>query len=339
MRNLRLDVARGLLMLYIIVAVHGSYWLGVGIGAGEARSWMLFEMPCIFFVSGYAYALSLRTSGAVQGTRHYLAYIARRALRILAPYWLYAAACLCLLFLKGGASAAAVGAWLNPLQFGQGYTFFVLNAHLWFIAPYLGVAMLMPAVARVLGRKPPALEALMLLGALLILAADLTLQSELGRNVLTYAVWAVLGYAAGAGGAGLPRARCLQLFALCCVLLAAAWSRGWISLDMQANKFPPNSAFFLFGLAWFCVWSLAVRRAPESTLERLRAAAWFRPFVDHGYSLYLWQGLGYTLARYVGNRVDAPLALVWALAILFTVGLGMAAAPMESLRFSAQAKR
>jgi len=345
MRNLRIDVARGLLMLYIVTVAHGFYWLDIY--AGPAKSLILFEMPCIFFLSGYAYALSARAGARVDSVPSYLVYLCRRALRILAPYWLYAAACLCFLFLKGGpgltdstgAKIATAVAWLNPLEFGQGHTFFVLNAHLWFVAPFLGVTLIMPVAAWFLRGKPPPLAGLMLLGGVLILSADFLVQPELGKTILSYAVWSVLGYAACAGGAGLTRGQALLVFGTACALLAVARTLGWVQLDMQANKFPPNAAFYLFGVAWFSLWSLAAGSIKDSTLERLRAAAWLRPFIEKGYSIYLWQGLAYVLARAVGNRVDAPLVAVWLLAVLFALLLGMAAAPAEALRLPSSARR
>lgn len=50
-----LDTARGILMLYIVGIIHGLFWLKLI--PQWASSLMLFEMPAIFIVSGYAYFL------------------------------------------------------------------------------------------------------------------------------------------------------------------------------------------------------------------------------------------------------------------------------------------
>ena len=53
-RNVGLDVARGLLMAYVVIIIHGSFWLGII--PAPANSILLFEMPLIFIVSGAAFA-------------------------------------------------------------------------------------------------------------------------------------------------------------------------------------------------------------------------------------------------------------------------------------------
>ena len=53
-----LDTVRGVLMLYIVGIIHGQFWLNLIPLPQWASSLMLFEMPAIFIVSGYAYALS-----------------------------------------------------------------------------------------------------------------------------------------------------------------------------------------------------------------------------------------------------------------------------------------
>jgi fucose 4-O-acetylase-like acetyltransferase len=55
-RNKGLDVARGLVMFYIITIIHGVYWLGIF--ESDLSSLLLFEMPLIFMISGYAYAIT-----------------------------------------------------------------------------------------------------------------------------------------------------------------------------------------------------------------------------------------------------------------------------------------
>ena len=54
-RDVGLDLARGLLMAWIVIVIHGIFWLGIAPrGPG---SWLLFEMPPIFVITGAAYFL------------------------------------------------------------------------------------------------------------------------------------------------------------------------------------------------------------------------------------------------------------------------------------------
>src|SRR5690349_2498022 len=85
-RVVGLDVARGALMAYVIIVIHGVFWLGL-----LPQPWstvLLFEMPPIFVITGAAFFYAERGKALTFGS--YATYIARRFLRILAPYWAYA---------------------------------------------------------------------------------------------------------------------------------------------------------------------------------------------------------------------------------------------------------
>lgn len=340
MRQSRIDVARGLLMLYIIAIVHAMYWLNIY--DGPEKSFILFEMPCIFFISGYAYALSLRGGGAVLTARGYVQYVKKRVERILIPYWFYAAACVALIFVKGDPALRATGAdkastilaWANPLTFGAGHSFEMLNFHLWFIAPFLGVAFVMPWLARPVARWALPLSALLLGGFALILINSFFKLGALEKNLVTYAIWSLLGFAVASMPAGaLPRRwQMIAVFLLCVVLLYLSYLFSFASMDMQQNKFPPNAVFFIFCLGWISLLVFGLSFVKDATLDRFRATTWFRPFVEKGYSIYMWQGFAYTVAEMIGNKFHFPVAVIWGSAVLLTVFLGILASPLESLR-------
>lgn len=293
-----------MLMVYIITVVHGFFFLNVYAGPGATL--ILFEMPCIFFISGYAYALSLQGGLRMETKRDYWNYLKTRAARILIPYWVYAAVCLGLIFLKGNptltgsaaATTATLLAWLNPVEYGSGHSVSMLNYHLWFVAPFLGVTFLLPLLVKAVNRVKLPIPLLIVAGGVLILGGEWLPAGNLPSSVLTYATWAVLGYVVGSGRFGpmLSRPQLLALGAAAVMLLLGAWSLSWATLDMQANKFPPNTAFFLFGIAWFSLLWSATSCVTDSAVARLNAMRWFRPFVNKGYSIYMWQGLAYSLA-------------------------------------------
>lgn len=341
MRTSRIDVARGLLILYIVTIVHACYWLQLY--NGPRKSFILFEMPCIFFISGYSYALSLKNGMSVNTVGQYLQYVKKRAERVLIPYWLYVAACLLLVLTSGdpafsaagGDTLATVWAWVNPLSYGSGHSFLSLNFHLWFVAPFLGVAFLMPLLAKLISWIPLPIPVLLSIGLALIVAGSLLHLGDLPRNLLTYLTWSLLGFVVASKTAAAPIRR-WQMMTCCLVSGLLLWLvhafRG-ASMDMQFNKFPPNAVFFIFCLGWISLLACAWSFVKDSTLDRLRRRGWFRPFVEKGYSIYMWQGIGYTLAQMAGAQFSVPLPWTWTGAIALTVCLGILASPVESLGF------
>ena len=74
-------------MAWIVIVIHGTFWLGV-IPAGPG-SWLLFEMPPIFVITGAAYFLG---EGSKQGRltpANYFDFLLRRGVRIYVPYLVY----------------------------------------------------------------------------------------------------------------------------------------------------------------------------------------------------------------------------------------------------------
>ena len=55
-RDANLDKYRAIVMAYIVCIIHLIYW--AGFCSEPDRSFLLFEMPVIFFISGASYRLS-----------------------------------------------------------------------------------------------------------------------------------------------------------------------------------------------------------------------------------------------------------------------------------------
>ena len=338
-RNTRVDVARGFLMLYIIAVIHGIYWLQL-IG-GSARSILLFEMPCIFFLSGYSYSLAQAAGVQINSVRRYCEYLLQRAVRILVPYWFYAIACLCVLFVKGDPQQfgtpelklSALTSWLNPLSYGRNYSMGELRGHLWFIPPFLAVTSLLPLVSKLSFRTAP--PTLMLVAFFCAIAWADYFFSDMARTILTYGIWALIGYVANkkmVDSSEVDPRWGAAILLLCISALSLNWYFNLGTMDMQSNKFPPNATFFLFSVAWMLVIMFAAPSVSDALVARLSKSRILQPFIKSGYSLYLWQGLGYTIAGYLGAKFALPSVGIWAIAVIATVGMGMLAAPMESFR-------
>ena len=101
---------------------------------------------------------------------------------------------------------------------------------------------------------------------------------------------------------------------------------------MQHNKFPPNGIFWLFSCAWMAVFRIAARLLKREQIDALGRSPLLKPFMSAGYSIYLWQGVGYSLAAYAGGEIGASKYLIWLAAIVLTVALGLLFAPLERIR-------
>jgi uncharacterized membrane protein len=107
-------------------------------------------------------------------------------------------------------------------------------------------------------------------------------------------------------------------------------------LNMHVNKFPPNGIFFLFSCLWVSLFLFLSVKVSWFlvTFKKLGDGIWLRPFITAGYSIYLWQGIGYTVAIQVGKAAHIPILAVWLLALGISVGLGLLAAPAERVRLN-----
>lgn len=345
-RNKQVDVGRGILILYIVAVIHGMYWLHIV--DGPVKSVLLFEMPCIFILSGYSFALSLRNGLKITNFSEYSRFCLQRSVRILIPYWLYAIVCLPAVFLLQPAhfsntaeSIKTIVSWLNPLDYGRRHSVGVLNSHLWFVGPFLGVTFLIPLLEKLTAKIRIPVWAWLLASAAAVALGTGLASKNLLRSLLAYSIWAMLGYAAGIDkrplSAWRKQAGWVLLIALAC--LAVTGFADPALLDMQANKFPPNALFFVFGLAWVALLLIVCSYLSAPAIERLYEAKWLRPFIRKGYSIYLWQGIAYSAAIEIGLRAALPIPVVWLAAVLAALGLGVLASPLESVTLLRREKR
>ncbi|HVV33520.1 MAG TPA: acyltransferase [Vitreimonas sp.] len=338
-RDIGLDAARGALMAYIVIVIHGTFWLSV-IPPGPG-SWLLFEMPPVFIITGAAFFLGELAKGR---RTPYPKFLWRRAVRIMLPYFAYALACAAIVLVvryqQDGASAqtiwAAVWAWINPITRGGGHTMYMLSWHLWFVPPFLLVTALMPFIAprgAPLWLRPWLLA---LIGFAIVLGAHQINfpQNEIVQNAIFYALWAIFGVliASAPGRYKTWEYALVLLLSLAGIFAANLAFPGRVTLDMQHNKFPPDAMFFLFCCAWMMLLLIVVRLLGDVRVDKLAHLPVLKPFMSAGYSIYLWQGLGYTIAAAVGRPQHWSPYVIWPLAIAITIILGLIASPLERIR-------
>lgn len=333
MRNKNIDIARAALTLYIVTIVHGIFWLDII--PHVYGSLLLFEMPLIFVISGYAYGLFEKRSRFVLNTKNYILFVISRCARILIPYFAYAICCLFIvvpLDIKTSPNIMEIIlAWLNPLAGGEGHTFGMLTMHLWFIGPFLMVTLLLPFVTKFYSIRTPVW--IMACGLCIFISA-MSIIPNPATSLITpifYLFWAYLGYIF-TFNLKIKRSQCIAVVLL--GIVALIFSRLFlpITLNMQTNKFPPNWLFFVFSSIWLSLFLLVFSYLNPRKIEFLASANWFKPFIKSGYSIYLWQGMGYTMVNVIDSKIHLSIYFLWFFSIVITVLLGKIFGPLERIR-------
>ncbi len=346
-RNQTIDVVRGLLMLYIVFIIHGFFWLNLV--PDTVRSTLLFEMPLIFMISGYALNLAeSNKKGKEQpsGFKQYLKFMLARLSRVLLPYFAYAVTCIviCVVYTKSDNQSTwqlqqIVAAWLNPFVAGNKYSIDFLNWHLWFIPPFLLVTAVLPFAIKL---KLPVHVPLWILMAgatatIYILSLCDFPASDLLKSICFYLLWAVFGYHIPSLDIRAYKNEYLKItiISIGALLIISSLSSNDRVLIMQDNKFPPNAIFFIFSCLWISIFlNLAIifQNKLLDLSNYLAQQWWLKPFIFGGYSIYLWQGMGYSIAMRFGNHFDLPIVVTWLTALVVTVALGVLASPVERIR-------
>ncbi len=342
------DAARSLLILYVVIIIHGLFWLNLL--PQVLSSWLLFAMPAIFVVSGYSHALYDR-SRANRGedrlnARIYFSFLLARFTKVLVPYFVYAISCIVLMSIlpligesPWYALADLAPAWLDPLRFGRNFTSAMLNWHLWFIPVFLLVTAILPIATKIKPFKRPNVWLLLIVvaSAEFLLAQIHFPGEQLIKETVYYLLFALLGYYLACSREYFDRIDFGAIAGLAAVVLAAIafLSSDPRTMDMQVNKFPPNHLFFIFSCFWMALWLYITSKTPGWTqsFDRLARSGWMKLFIRSGYSIYLWQGVGYTVALIIGRRTNWSSLAVWLLAVGLSVGLGLIASPAERIRW------
>jgi peptidoglycan/LPS O-acetylase OafA/YrhL len=307
-------------------------------------------MPAIFIVSGYSYYLYANSRPdrniATMSAKTYFYFLASRFTRILVPYAIYVMTCIALIYilsLLGTVNNYNLGsliiAWINPFNPGRNFSVGMLNWHLWFVPVFLIVTAILPIATQFRPFKNPHILPLVIGVAITeVLITQVHFPGEdITKQVIFYLAFALFGYYIAHSGENFRSYNFGRITIISAVLLGLIVVKegDFSAMNMQTNKFPPNYIFFLFSCLWVSLFLVISNRAPEAInkLESYGDRRWLRPFVTSGYSIYLWQGIGYTAAFKAGKMIDLPVLAVWLLALGLSVGLGLLAAPLERIRF------
>ncbi len=329
MRNINIDVTRGALMLYIVVVIHGIYWLNLM--PDPFKSLLLFEMPAIFMLSGYSYALFEKNTNFSLSPKHYVKFFFSRISRILIPYIPVAIASGIIYVLVNDIAlnefVSVLYSWVNPFTHGGKYSYGMLTWHLWFIQPFLIITLSLPFIT--IKSKFSFLYIFVVFYIIYLLSGSI----EGMTTPIFYLIWGWLGYQLG-NGFKLSRRSTFKILFISLSLLLISKIFFDVSLNMQSNKFPPNETFFIFSIIWISFLLLIMSYINLNKVEYLAQSKWLKPFIFYGYSIYLWQGIGYTLAKIISDKMHMPIYFQWIISIFITVFFGsIVFGFLENIRF------
>jgi fucose 4-O-acetylase-like acetyltransferase len=267
-RNIYLDLIR----VVAIAAVVVGHWIATGItykhgqldgvdvlGVSPWTSWLtlIFQVvPLFFLVGGYAGALSWTRYRATGGSA--FGWTRRRARRLLVPTAGYVAA-----ISLAVVACTAAGANRGDLEEAG----WALSLHLWFLAPYLLLLLLTPALLALHRRYGMAVPVVMAATAVLIDVAVIEGHWHFvgwANYVLVWGTFHQLGFAWHDGFLAGRRGRAFVLAAAAIFALVALTWWGPYPVSMVGvpgariqNASPPSAALLAFGLAQIGVVLLA----------------------------------------------------------------------------------
>jgi hypothetical protein len=298
-RDTDLDDFRALVLIWVLL-LHVLYWTGLVAPRWQvAKSWLLFEMPVLFFIAGASNGLGRRKP---LGTF----YVSRLG-RIILPYWVYAVVCLIYEATSVPAPIRRLdGYWLVPAGAPVSPVPF-LTWHLWFVPVYLTVMVVFPGLRLAFERFPGWTKMLPLAGlaAVVIGLDDFGVRREFPRHLAFYSFWAFLGlYYPGWKARPWPRGAVVATVAGAYFVLWRLLAHRVYGLDFQWNKFPPNFAFLLLSAGHLGLLSLTAPGV-RSVLRRPVVRWLTAPYRSYGYTIYLFHALALRLLASGLERLPA----------------------------------
>ncbi|MDR1762200.1 MAG: acyltransferase [Bacteroidales bacterium] len=323
MRNEKLDIFRGLAMIWVIL-VHCLYWLGY---FSWHKSFLLIEMPLFFFIAGASNGMASKKSLGV--------FYLTRFKRILMPYWIYGIICVALISIVSTPETIKsfiklAYSWVNPFASTLSSITYLTWA-IWFIPVYLLVILAFPLFEKIRNiqymRYFPLFLLLLLIGILNFF--------ENGGTVLYYAkMFVCYGFFTYLGLFFTEITKERKIFpafaivAICLLTMFVLVKFFGQSLNMQNNKFPPNFMFFSFSLAAltiFYIFSDIIVNAIKF-LSRNKIFDWI--YIQYGFTIFLFHPfvfllLGYLKKNYfAGVNSKISFIIIFLLAILLSAVIG-----------------
>ena len=272
MRDIQLDIYRGLTIAYIVCIIHVVYWLDMA--SEPLRSLILFEMPIIFFISGAALKVS-------RSRKTFSQRIYGRFKRIVVPYLIYCAVCLLYVLLinpvQDTLGAKSLLRTLVDVLLGNGISGCPYCTHLWFICPYLLISCSFDLQCALLNKVHCGVY---LTGCFAVFLLSQCFDIEIFKTLSGYNLFFMSGYCLYKE-LSMKSVVCIGLLS-CCALICRVVFGGDFT-PMQEHKFPPDILFILYGIFTISILSILL------TYIKIPMCKIFTPWVKYGYEIYLYQ--------------------------------------------------
>ncbi len=308
-RDNLLDGLRALAMLEVIF-VHILYWTDIFPDGYQSiiKSFFLFEMPLFFFITGACNSYNKDVK--------YLDFVIRRLKRIMIPYWIYAAVCIVIIFIYSFFIANTgitpieavkmVGTWLAPIVTPISPLQYLAWA-LWFMPVYVGIIFVFPVLIKMYNSK---YKHIFIVVLVILYFLSQLIDISLVTSVCFYLIWSYLGMFYNSIKSQIFSSNKKTKVVL---LLTSGISMGVLCVlafcgftpDMQTNKFPPNTMFFLFSVLTMSLIMLLVPflKFAYSLLTRKFKILnnFFSTYSKYSLSVFLYQSLVFSVVIPLGK--------------------------------------
>lgn len=245
-RDEDLDIIRAVGMLWVSF-VHCIYWTNVFTETMSMKmlSWLLIEMPIIFFVMG--------ASNRDSDTSVYSRFVLKRLKRVYLPYIFYAF--ICWIFTLEAYGSNGTSRLLNLLimsSFDIGIPEFA-NSMLWFLPCYCFLIAIYPLLKKYNQYVKENIPRYVIFYVLIYIGIFYNTGRESFWNyVFVYVFWVYTGIFYThiiKNNSIYKRLICIAVSVVCFISVYFIRSKMNLGLDMQINKFPPNIMFQQYTLA------------------------------------------------------------------------------------------
>jgi len=312
-----------------VIFIHCLYWLGY---FSWYKSFFLAEMSLFFFIAGASNGMASKKSLG----NFYLS----RFQRIMIPYWIYGLVCIALMLIFRTA-VTIKGFWILPLTwiipFGSIHSSIpYLPRALWFIPVYLLVMLFFPLFEKMRNTRMRYLPFVLLFGGIVALdiwgidgaIADLT------QKIVFYSFFTYFGLfftEITKKTKPVPAYAVLAIALLAMAVLAVYFGQ---SLNMQHNKFPPNTMFFFYSLAALSILYILSDNIVKA-VKFLRKNVFFdwiyQQYTQRGLTIFLFHPIVFVLLAYLKTCFAVlPQAISFAIVLLLAIPLSAVIGKMFS---------
>lgn len=314
MRDRQLDILRGFTMIHIVCVIHVLWFFGLA--REPLFSFLLFEMPAIFFIAGASQRI--KNNGNNKDNYYHsgnnnsglwsdlLSLGLNRIRRILFPYWRFLIVLYLFLavvtFLPIDVMSIDITAltWQEIIKtiMTGGCTHIPYYGYTWFISCYLIIILSLPIQQRLLNHIDHRLYlGLNILLVIVMSYAHFPVADIEIHNLPVYNTFFIAGYIYYRG---LPL-RNVALAAIACIMLTIWFISNDNFFSLQAHKFPADYIFMVYGMAAISTVSviISILKPYIGNKSKRVIYAIAKPWNTYGYDIYLYQTIYYIIVTVV----------------------------------------